>query len=453
MRERAILPMQRRTLLQRTGASLGTLALGAGSVSAAADTTQRFIVDRKSLRHEETVEIVHAMEPVDLLVVRATETALDDAGADFAPDIHIGPEPYRPVRQSEAETAATDEDLLDYQWDKQSQRIPEAHEITRGDGSRVAIIDSGIAANHPALDGQVNLELSKSFAADDYGVGEPYSGTHGTHVAGIVAASDDTGRVIGSAPEAELVDLRVFGATPASTKDQDLPAEYWGDTYYGSVMAALVYATEIGCDAANLSLGWTWRMRMDGWGKFWGTVHQRVGNYARRNGTIHTHASGNWGGSLQFNQDETDSSQTAGGITTSATGPVGFDPGTGDAEEPAYSPSTYTTHGVGAIDLAAPGGNGGEHQYDNVVNATARPRFDAESGEYLGAEYGYSWFAGTSMAAPQVAGAVALITSAKPKYTGNQVRNVLKRTAERPDEYENKYYGAGYLDTYAALTE
>lgn len=447
--------LQRRTLLRQTGVSISGLVIGSTTVSAAEDSPQRFIVDRKSLRNEDAVEVIHSLDPVDLLVVRATESQLNDSGATFAPDIRLGTEPYGPVRQSEAETTPEDDDLVEYQWDKQDQRIPAAHEITRGNGSRVAIIDSGIAAAHPALEGRVNLDLSRSFTDDDYGVGKPYSGTHGTHVAGIVAASNDTGKVIGSAPEAELIDLRVFGASPASTEQhaQDLPPAYWGETYYGSVMAALVYATEIGCDAANLSLGWTWRMRMDGWGEFWGKVHQRVGNYARRNGTIHTHASGNWGESLQFNQDETDSSQTAGGITTSATGPVGFDPETGDVDEPAYSPSTYTTHGVGAIDLAAPGGNGGENQYDNVLNATAIPVFDEETGEYLDTEYGYGWLAGTSMAAPQVAGAIMLVNSVHPEYNGNQIRKTLKRTADRPDKYENKYYGSGYLNTYAALVD
>ncbi|SEW24517.1 S8 family peptidase [Natrinema salifodinae] len=451
--------MRRRTLLRRTGVSLGGLTLAATGVAAASESgsRRRFVVDRESLRDEDSVDVVHALDPVDLLVVRASEAQLEDAGADFAPDVRIDSDPYGPVRRSETVSAAEAEDLSKYQWDKRDQRISETHEITRGDGSRVAIIDSGIAAGHPALEGRVNLERSKSFANDDYGVGGPYGGTHGTHVAGIVAADDTERGVVGSAPDAELVDLRVFGASPesasAGTDGGDLPPDYWGETYYGSVMAALVYATEIGCDAANLSLGWTWRMRSDGWGKFWGEVHQRVGNYARRNGTIHAHASGNWGESLQFNEDETDSSQTAGGLTTSSTGPVGFDPETGDADEPAYSPSTYTTHGVGAIDLAAPGGNGGEYRTDDVLNAVAIPQFDEETGEYRGAEYGYDWLAGTSMAAPQVTGAVALVNSAASSLNGNQVRNVLQRTADRPDEYENKYYGAGYLDTYAAVTE
>lgn len=455
--------MKRRTLLRRTGASLGALVIG--SAVASADSPRRFVVDRRSLRNENAVEMVHEMDPVDLLVVRATEEQLEDQRAEFAPDIRLSLGPFDPVRADARDENGDsfDEDLFKYQWDKQDQRILEAHEeFTRGEGTRVAIIDSGIATGHPDLEGQVNLDLSKNFTDDDLDVGGPYGGSHGTHVAGIAGASDDGTGVVGSAPGAELVDLRVFSAAPDSafsadsggSDGQELPPDYLSDTFMGSVMAALVYAAEIDCEAANLSLGWTWLMRWEGWNKFWGKVHQRVGNYARRKGTIHTHASGNWGESLTFNQDETDSSETAGGITTSATGPVGFDPETGEYEEPPSSPSTYTTHGVGAIDLGAPGGKGGEHFYDNVLNATAFPKFDEDTGEYLGADYGYGWWAGTSMAAPQVAGALALVRSYNPSYTGNQARSTLKRAADHPDEYERKYYGSGgYLDTYGALAK
>ncbi|WP_336345052.1 S8 family peptidase [Halalkalicoccus ordinarius] len=446
------LSLHRRRVLKAAGGSLGALTLG--SSLAAGDSTQRFIVDSKGLQNDDGLEIVHDLSPVDLLVVRATEARLDDSRAAFVSDRRMARGPYQPVRQDRFEYPEEGTDLFGYQWDKHDQGVPEAHEITRGEGTRVAIIDTGIAAGHPDLDGQVDLDLSKSFASDEYGVGEPYGGAHGTHVAGIVAANDRRdGGVVGSAPGTDLVDLRVFDAVLSSRGRQDLPPEYWGETWMGSVIAALVYAAEIGCDAVNLSLGWTWEMRSEGWGEFWGRVHQRVGNHARRRGTLHTHASGNWGESLQFNQDETDSSQTAGGITTSATGPVGFDPETGNYEEPPYSPATYTTHGVGAIDLAAPGGKGGDSKYDNVVNTVAYPNF-AEDGAYLGTDYGYGWFAGTSMAAPQVAGAAALVKSANQHYNSNQVRTTLLRTAEIPDDYEKKYYGrGGYLDTAAALQE
>lgn len=445
--------MQRRAFLTAAGVSIGAATIGATAGSATA--VERFIVDRRGFEGGDDARVVHDLDPVDLLVVETTADRLEDARVEHAVDPRIQGEAFDPVRRRAlGASGSASEDYVDYQWDKQEQRIPEAHGITRGEGTRIAVVDSGIAAGHPDLEGQVNLELSRNFSDDGFGVGEPYAGTHGTHVAGIAAASDETdGGVVGSAPGAELVDLRVFGANPggdASANGADgLPPALWTETFMGDVMAALVYATEIDCDVANFSLGWTWAMRADEWGTFWGKVMQRVGNYARRNGTLHTHACGNWGGSLQFNRDETDSSEIAGGLTVSATGPIGFDPATGDAAEPPYTPATYTNHGVGAVDLGAPGGQGGEYTEDNVFNAVAVPVFDGD--EYVGAEYDYGWLAGTSMAAPQVAGAAALVKGANLGYNANQVRNALKRAASHPD-YERKYYGSGgYLDTYAAL--
>lgn len=161
--------MQRRTFLKTTAvAALGTASIG----QASADTVGRFVVDRKSLRNENDLEIVHDIDPVDLLVVRATESTLNDQRADYAPDISFAAREYEPVQRAAHPTPSAATDLYEYQWDKQDQGVKEAHETTRGEGTRVAIIDSGVASNHPDLQGQVNLDDSKSFADDDYGVGE-----------------------------------------------------------------------------------------------------------------------------------------------------------------------------------------------------------------------------------------------------------------------------------------
>ncbi|WP_435098045.1 S8 family serine peptidase [Halorubrum sp. N11] len=63
----------------------------------------------------------------------------------------------------------------------------------------------------------------------------------------------------------------------------------------------------------------------------------------------------------------------------------------------------------------------------------------------------YGWKAGTSMAAPNVAGAAALVKSANPNYNANQVEAALKKAAEVPDSYGKEYYGAGYLNIVDAL--
>lgn len=145
----------------------------------------------------------------------------------------------------------------------------------------------------------------------------------------------------------------------------------------------------------------------------------------------------------------------------SATGPVGFEWGDEGLEEPPHAPAFYTNHGTNAVDLGAPGGNAdldavgtdANWHYDFVVSTVAHATYDDETGEYEGAAYGYDWYAGTSMAAPQVVGAAALVKNANPGYNANQVKNALKRVAEVPAEYDRKYYGSGYLDTYGAVTE
>lgn len=440
----------RRAFLKTTGASIAAFSVGSSPV--AAGEPRRFVVDRRGLRSERDLEVIHELDPVDLLVVEATEERLDETNAAHAPDRRYSPgvPDVAPERDSHVEYPPEGEDLTGYQWDKQDQRVAAAHEVTRGEDTRVAIIDSGVAAGHPDLEHAVDADLSRNFTTDDYGVPGPYAGAHGSHVAGIVAANDDGTGVVGTAPATELVDLRVFS-----------PFSWPGlEAWMGNVLAAIVYSAEIGADAANLSLGWTFLFR-DGWGRFWGEAMQRVGTFANREGTVLTHACGNWGGSLQFDRDQRDSSETAGGLTVSATGPVGFRWGDEGLEEPPHAPAFYTNHGTNAVDLGAPGGNADLDAVDSeaawyrdfVPSTVAVPAYDEETGEYLGAQYGYDWFAGTSMAAPQVAGAAALVKSANPRYNANQVKNALQRAAAVPEEYDKKYYGSGYLDTYGAVTE
>jgi subtilisin family serine protease len=89
---------------------------------------------------------------------------------------------------------------------------------------------------------------------------------------------------------------------------------------------------------------------------------------------------------------------------------------------------------------------------DLVYNTISIPSYD-EDGNYLGAVHDYSWLAGTSMAAPQVAGAAALVKSVAPDYNPNQVEQTLERTAEVPKEYDKTYYGSGFIDPLEAVED
>ncbi|MGD9767309.1 MAG: S8 family serine peptidase [Pseudolabrys sp.] len=86
--------------------------------------------------------------------------------------------------------------------------LPQAHERTRGDGVRVAVIDSGIDVSHPALQGAVVAQFNAAASPADVH-------NHGTGIAGLIAAR---GGFTGSAPAAQILAVRAFD--PDSTSAQ-----------------------------------------------------------------------------------------------------------------------------------------------------------------------------------------------------------------------------------------
>jgi subtilisin family serine protease len=307
--------------------------------------------------------------------------------------------------------------------------------------TRVAFIYPGVDAAHPDL--EVNTELSVNFTGDKYGAGIPAGGYHGTHVAGIVGAETaDSIGVAGTAPATDIVDFRVFSPTKKTT--------------FGDIIDAMVHAARVDCDVANLSLG-AYPVPRQGLGSFYGALLNRATTWVNRQGTLIVVAAGNAGADLQHDGPVISlPNEAAAVVSVAATGPIGFGWDAED-EEPPESPAFYTNYGTNAIDLAAPGGDadleaigtGVPWFLDLVFNTVSVPEF--KDGEYVGAERTYGWLAGTSMAAPNVAGAAALVKSANPDYNANQVGSVLEEAAEVPADYGKEYYGAGYLNVVDAL--
>lgn len=121
--------------------------------------------------------------------------------------------------------------------------LPEAHVIGRGEGATVAVIDTGVQADHPELAGKV--VAGYDFIDGDRDPGDVGDGRdndfdgekdemvgHGTHVAGIVALT---------APEAGIMPIRA------------LDTEGRGTTF--GIARAIRFATANGADVVNLSLG------------------------------------------------------------------------------------------------------------------------------------------------------------------------------------------------------
>lgn len=111
--------------------------------------------------------------------------------------------------------------------------IDQAHAISLGRDTRVAVIDSGIDADHPDLRGAVAIQR-------DFSGGAPAA--HGTEMAGVIAARRG---IVGVAPEAQLLDLRACWAD-GSGDAADC------DSY--SLAQALDFAIVNGADVINLSL-------------------------------------------------------------------------------------------------------------------------------------------------------------------------------------------------------
>lgn len=299
--------------------------------------------------------------------------------------------------------AADDDELRILQWAHDALRVGEAWDLLdaqgagRGAGVRVAILDNGLDADHPDLAPNVNVALGRSFIA-----GEPWqarSGVffhHGTAVAGIVAAADNGLGVVGVAPEAELVAVKVISDR----------------TNRGSAAALLqgiVYAADVDADVINMSLGSGLALR-DGEpaARLW-TAFTRAAVYAHRRGATLVAAAGNDARDLDADRDaRVIPAQLPHALAVAATTPTGW---ALDAATDLDRVAAYSNFGRSVIDLAAPGGDvrpfPGDFDTCTVGPVTSLcVLFDFVYSTISG---GWSWAVGTSAAAPHVAGVAALV--------------------------------------------
>ncbi|WP_124727981.1 S8 family peptidase [Staphylospora marina] len=108
-------------------------------------------------------------------------------------------------------------------WGVEMVEAEKAWRITQGQGIRVAVIDTGIDADHPAVRdnyrGGVNM-LSPYFSPQDYN-------GHGTHVAGIIAGRATEMSILGVAPRAELYAVKAFNRKGSANLSDLLSAINW----------------------------------------------------------------------------------------------------------------------------------------------------------------------------------------------------------------------------------
>ncbi|RLM51824.1 peptidase S8 and S53 subtilisin kexin sedolisin [Halorubrum sp. Atlit-28R] len=422
----------RRTLVKGV-AGLAATATITGTASAADGRTQ-YIIGANGNGVADAIEaagfeVRHELADGDVLVAVGPSDAAADIesvkGVKTAnPDLKLELDEPEVDAEVAAESAPSDGAALsDLQWDKEITDVFEAHEYATGEGTRVAIVDTGIDLNHPDL-GNVNKDLGRAFVVDDDvpEIGPDDSGSHGTHVAGTVGATGESS-VVGTAPDTELIPIRVFPAN--------------GGASFGDILAGIDYAAEIGADAANFSLGIPGVQQPGSELNKLKAEVQTVFQSAVRRGTVITGSAGNDSGSLQGS-----------GFTLPNSVPAAF---TVSATSPADTLSFYSNFGTSDIDIAAPGG------WYETIPRTLGEEGAGEPGDIPFPENGvlstipveqgkYGYKSGTSMAAPQVAGLAALVRELEPNANASQVEQAIQKGAEGANGKSDSEFGAGIIN-------
>lgn len=316
----------------------------------------------------------------------------------------------------------------------------------------VAVIDTGIAWNHPDLASNIVHVACYTSAGTvtgmvTDGVCNPYPSLsdHGTHVAGTVAANAGGG-VIGVGPELGLAGYNTFETIPGCGTC----------SYSSSRWLAMIDAAERGFDVINMSLGSLGQYGGQGSNGLatFVAADSRVASLVTSLGTTIVASGGNSGVNLNGTLINVPGG-LPGIVNVGATGvqPAPRYPFEGTFDIRAF----YSNYGA-SITLSAPGGDCGQigtcdanrpaNWFEYLVlssTVTANPACAATAS----CATGWGWKGGTSMASPHVAGVAGLVIDASPQLRPNQVVSVLRRTAESLGDRQQ--FGHGMVTATGAL--
>lgn len=351
----------------------------------------------------------------------------------------------------EAASLGDDETFYALQWAPGAIRAPEAWAAGyTGRGVRVAVLDGGIHSSHIDLAPNLDVARSASFVP-----GVPFNqdlGTfwHGTHVAGIIAAADNGIGTIGIAPEATLIGVKVL---------------HGGSGQFSWMIQGILYAATpieeggAGAHIINLSLG----ALLDEKAKeikhavkdLMKAINRAMA-YAHKRGVTVIAAAGNDAVDTDAMKELTFApAANLHVISVSATGPLGWALGATDFDRPA----SYSNFGRSLVDIAAPGGDFALPGEDIcIVNTLQGPvaqvcwALDMVISTVRGSGSSvasYSWSAGTSMAAPAVAGVAALLLERHGPMPPAELQARLLQTAN--GNGKDPFYGRGFVDAWNAV--
>jgi subtilisin family serine protease len=342
------------------------------------------------------------------------------------------------------------------QWDMRQIHSPEAHAITGGSAAvKVGDIDTGLDFTHPDLAPNVDSADSVNCVS-----GAPVPGAeaamddngHGTHTAGTIAGAANGIGIVGVAPNVRISGIKVGNAD--------------GFFFPEAVICGFVWAGTHGFDVTNNSYfadPWEYNCRNDPAQRAIWKAEQRAIRFAMDQGVTVVASAGNDSDDVSHpTQDKTSPDDTTpvtrditnacvvipleipGVVGVSATGPGTQDTSAG--RYPDNLKSFYSSYGVSAVDVAAPGGDSlfpAPAVTNRVLSAwpVSRTSTCLASRRVTDPSVpGVLWCyqQGTSMAGPHVAGVAALIISrfgdtATPqngKLTPGRVSALISQTAD-----------------------
>ncbi|MFF1905977.1 S8 family serine peptidase [Kitasatospora sp. NPDC058218] len=368
-------------------------------------------------------------------------TGIQQVGATRTSDVPADAyNPALPANPAQAATTLTESN----RWDMTQIKADQAWAVTTGSPTvKVGVLDTGVDDQHQDLAPNFDAADSVSCA---YGKPDTRTGawrdvdTHGTHVAGTIAAAKNGKGVIGVAPGVKIASVRI--AEPTSTL-----------FYAENTVCGFVWAGERGFKVTNNSYytdPWQFNCPNDLDQAAIIEGVKRAQEYAEGKGSLQVAAAGNSNYDLANKTTDSESpndstpvtrtisnacldipTELPGVVTVAATGS-----GSGKA--------SYSNFGRGVIDVAAPGGDGATGVYSTLP----------------GGKYGTK--SGTSMASPHVTGVAALIASTNPSLTPADIRARLATQANdlacpasdsrcTGTTANNAFFGEGQVDALKAV--
>lgn len=353
---------------------------------------------RGEVRRDADVTFVRSLPLPDTELVAAEPGDVDEALADLRADPAVAH-----VEVDQPVTAlGTNDPMWDDLWALWNTGrgkggkggdigVEQAWAVTRGAGQTVAIVDSGATWTHPDLAGQIDLANAYDYLDRDPWPQDTHG--HGTHVAGTVAAAADNGiGIAGVAPAAKALPLRVMGSN--------------GQGLVSDVIQAFDRAGRLGVRVVNASLG------AGGYSKALRDV------IASNPNTLFITAAGNDGVDVDAAPTYPCALALANVVCVGAS-------------DTSDDPASFSNRGAASVDLFAPGVRilSTWKSYNSYVTAD-----------------------GTSMAAPHVAGVLALLFSAEPGLTAGQAKAKLLDGTDRLPALAGLAVSGGRLNAAGALS-